>query len=486
MALPSRKIAGTMVSIALRPLMGDAAEGLGKAIKEGSPDSLSRLERLMVESQDRAWRALELGLRGPKWWEKAGSVISGDREMPRVHEQVASFVSEIDRLDSAAGSPWGDKFRSDCLSELLRARKGGIIPGEPIRASQFASESATFATASSADAVERPDFAGYKYLCVDLEQNGYQHLARYVEYSPSGDGPLLFVAVQHFFQKAVEADPLLLSLVQVQRLKRQETAMSTVLDSLSAGFGELGTQLTHVFDELSEKLDQIHEDVKGVGRGLDQLRIEEQERHERDVADRQLMMAMLQDMYKQIQQLTGGAAPQVNLTSEAVNEQTFEKVRHLADEALVLSGSAAGDNTGAATKLKELTRRFDNTHSRVFGKLHASAAARKPNAVAESSANATSVFKVARRGALKRSTMSAPVVEQVVRINADVDLTMFSILVLGDHGNVVRKLAFPRDGELSLKLRPGSYKLAIEGRDFATKDIVVSGEHRDVEVWQVG
>jgi hypothetical protein len=173
------------------------------------------------------------------------------------------------------------------------------------------------------------------------------------------------------------------------------------------------------------------------------------------------------------------------LSSEAVSEQTFEKVRHLADEALVLSGSNAGDNSSAAIKLKELTRRFDNTHSRVFGKLHASAAARTPNAVAESSANATSVFKVARRGSMKRSKMSSPIVEHVVRIYSAAGLGKFTVLVLGDKGNVVRKLPCHGDGELALKLRPGSYKLAIEGQDLETKSIVVSGDQRTVEVWHV-
>lgn len=471
MDIKSRKIAGTLVAVALRPLIGDAAEGLGKAIKKGPVDSLSRLQLVMAESQEKAWRSLELGLRGSKWWSKASDLLSGDREMSRVQKHVEQFVGLLEQRDvDNPESPIRQKeFRVGCLEELTRARKAGLIPGAPLGAESFADELSAFPAISAQKDASKPDLATFKFLSIDLEQRGYSRLASYVEYSPGKDGPLLMTAVQHFFRRAIESDPNLVELIQMQRLEQQESQLSLALDTLNDGFQALGDQLSSLFDELSNKISEVHEDVRIIDNKLDQIRLAEAERSAREQLDRQLMMTMLQEMAKQIQQLTGKTVPTLQ-ASDLQQEVKAEELRSMAAEVIEGRSNSGGENEAEVLKLRELAVRYDKTRERVFGNLATSVATRVPGTAATASEGANKVFNVARRG-LGRKLVQTSKVSATVRVQIREEMNASSVLVSDVQGNLIRTLLLPPNRTIRFELPPGRYRLRLKEFDMHYFDI---------------
>lgn len=105
--------------LALRPLIGDAAEPAVRLICDHLTNHSQRFPLALQTANDRAWMALELALVEEIWWQKIWSNWRAADERA-LAKQVQAFL-EKQSLSELRGQP-GD-YQQECWRELRLARE---------------------------------------------------------------------------------------------------------------------------------------------------------------------------------------------------------------------------------------------------------------------------------------------------------------------------------------------------------------------------
>ena len=211
-----------------------------------------------------------------------------------------------------------------------------------------------------------------------------------------GDAPLLIVAVQYFFRRAIEADQGLAHLLQVQQLEQIDSQIGQALEGLDRGFRSLGDQINSVFDELSAQVSEVKSSVDGVHDKLDFIKgkMELDEARRQDAADKnqQVLMSMIIQLSEQVARLSGNAVP----TATPVRIEDTRAVDDLRRQAgAALAQRQASENPEErkqAIALAEVTQRFDAAMHRAFPHLMAPTAAERSGIRPAISSGASSLF----------------------------------------------------------------------------------------------
>src|SRR5215204_3203235 len=138
------QLTANLCALALRGVVGGACRAAGVAPGEGAVNAVvgvmmrhfldhsqSLLEALR-QTNDRAWRALEVALAGDGLWDRCKLVLaSGDEKAFR--EQVKPFLHTC----SLAELQGRDNYRQACLTELRAARKAGLLTEGKLEPSQL-------------------------------------------------------------------------------------------------------------------------------------------------------------------------------------------------------------------------------------------------------------------------------------------------------------------------------------------------------------
>lgn len=259
-------------AVALRQVVGVGADGALQALADRFGDRSGRLIQALLAANRQAWKAIEIALAGTSWWERCKlAVASGEEHAFR--SQIRAFLDAAP-LAELPGDPAA--FRRQCLAELKAARAQGLVPGEDLsdRAAlcRHARDLTRFRDPA---AVLEAEFRSVLDAGEELRARGHAGLGRFVALRPGGGQPLLVVAVQYFFRRAVEADPRLAAEFQfheVTRLSKQQEAGFQGLHAAIAGQGERLEALLANAAELLEETRDLARESRDVGRAtLDEV-----------------------------------------------------------------------------------------------------------------------------------------------------------------------------------------------------------------------
>jgi uracil-DNA glycosylase family 4 len=251
-------ISANLCALALKGLVGGACKAVGVEAGEGAVtgvvsflmrhfvDHSSRLIHALRESNERAWRALEVALAGDGLWDRCKLVLaSGDEKAFR--EQVRPFLDSCN-LAELQGR---DTYRQACLTELRAARKAGLLTEGNLEPRTLAQRAGAFARYSAPEAVLDAEQQTLTQMGDELRRAGHANLGAFVELRPRGGDPLLVAAARYFFRRAIETDEALFQGLAFARLERlQETT--------EAGFAALEHTLQEQGERLELVLGEVH------------------------------------------------------------------------------------------------------------------------------------------------------------------------------------------------------------------------------------
>jgi serine/threonine protein kinase len=238
-------------------VLGQGAAGLVVVLANRFLDQSRRLEVALREASDRAWRALELALAGPSWWQTCQLALSS-ADQRGFRQQVQAFLDAAPLGDVPGHGP---AFRTEALRQLRAARKAGLLTSGSLDPRQLAEQTAPFARFDSPAALLDAEWRTLDGVAGELREAGYPALADFVSLR-TGDGPsLLAVAVGYFFRRLVESDEQLFKGLAFARLERlaegQEKGFAALADALATH----GQQLEQLLGDVRDVVVETHADV---------------------------------------------------------------------------------------------------------------------------------------------------------------------------------------------------------------------------------
>ncbi len=247
-------------SLALRQLAGDRAKDLLLLVKNHLTDHSQRLTTALAQANERAWKTLEITLGGKRLWDRLAPA-----EDKALRQQVQTFLQS-----ALPGDDPG--FLACCLKELREARDNQHLTtmgaSSPAALAEDVSDLGRF---DDPDALLAAECAAVTEIASELRRLGYANLGRLLSVTPTRGQPLLAVAVQYYFRRAVSADEVLARELTWTRLstldrrledgfaflvliqERQAQALEETLNGLARVEGVAGETRDAVFD--------VHADV---------------------------------------------------------------------------------------------------------------------------------------------------------------------------------------------------------------------------------
>jgi formylglycine-generating enzyme required for sulfatase activity len=226
-------------SIALQQIAGDRAKDLVLLAENHLTDHSRRLTAALAQANERAWKTLEIALGGKRLWDRFASA-----EDKALREQVQTF------LQSAV--PGNDPdFLARCLKELREARDNQhLTTAGDMSPAALADDLGALGRFDDPEALLAAGCAAVTEIASELKRLGYSHLGRLLAVTPTRGQPLLAVAVQYYFRRAVAAD-------EVLARELTWTRLGTVDRRLEDGFAFLAVIQERQAQALEEALDGL-------------------------------------------------------------------------------------------------------------------------------------------------------------------------------------------------------------------------------------
>ena len=250
-------ISANLCALALKGLVGGACRAVGVEAGPGAVEGVvgflmrhfldhsARLLHALRESNDRAWRAVEVALTGDGLWDRCKLVLaSGDEKAFR--EQVRPFLDTC----SLAELQGRDAYRQACLGELRSARKAGLLTEGALEPRHLAQKAGAFACFAEPQAVLDAEQQALVLMGDELRRAGCANLGAFVELRPRGGQPLLVAAARYFFRRAVETDSALFQGLAFARLEQLQEATDSGFAALERTLQEQGERLELVLGEV--------------------------------------------------------------------------------------------------------------------------------------------------------------------------------------------------------------------------------------------
>jgi hypothetical protein len=245
-------------AIAMRTVAGPGSDSALHALADRHGDRSAKLLNALKFANAQAWKAIEVALAGTSWWERAKrQVASGEQHAFR--HQMQSF------LDAAPIPDCGPGLRKQCLADLKRARKAGLLPGEDLLdALEVGWNAKAMARFETPRAVLDAEFDGIRNTATELKGQGFEALAQVVELRPPGGQPLLVVAVQYFFRKQIQSDPTLSAEWTFHEIEKLSERQEAGFAGLHLAFAGLGERLEGMLDTALEIIEDTHDIVSAM------------------------------------------------------------------------------------------------------------------------------------------------------------------------------------------------------------------------------
>jgi tetratricopeptide (TPR) repeat protein len=274
--------------LALRQLPGESAGAVLGFLRDRFSDRGRRLLEALRTSQARAWRALEIALAGPSWWDSLRAVLVR-REEQELGREIRSFLDAAP-LPELAGKT---HFRRQCLKELQESRRRGLLDGT-LSAAELEAKASARLRHADAQAVQLAEWQALEGLAGELEGQGCKGLAWLLRQRPTGGPPLLALAVRYFFRRAVEDDAELARGLTFSQLDTLSLTQSTGFADLHAALAAHGRRLEQMLEGLVQAVQEIRGGVAAVGARVPQLGEQFQAGHNE-------LLRLVTDMLRQMQ-----------------------------------------------------------------------------------------------------------------------------------------------------------------------------------------
>lgn len=255
-------------SLALRQAVDAACTALGVRKKgdavvgylvERFTDHSQRLAIALRIANDKAWKALEIALVGDSLWERCKAAVARAEDRAFA-EQVRAFL-DATPLPELAGK---SAFRQKCLDELRAARKGRALAASAVSSRELAEAAAEFARFSDPRSLVDAEWGRALEVAHALNEAGHKSLAWLLSQRPADGRPLLVLAAQYFFRRAVEADAKLFQGLAMARLEGLGEAQERGFASLETALAQQGQRLEQLLDSVQAVVVQTHSAVVGL------------------------------------------------------------------------------------------------------------------------------------------------------------------------------------------------------------------------------
>ena len=239
-----------LVGFGLRQVIGDFADNAVKivgAVEQRFRDHSRTLPKALEQAHDRTWQALGVALAGDGLLDRV-KVFFASGDDKGVREQVQLFLQS--NAVSFDGAP--DQFRRDCLDELKRLRKSGLLSVQGGSSAEIARQAAGFRRHADPQGLieeARRAVAGV----ADTLAEGYPNLSRLLRTPTPTGPPLLAAAFCYFFRREVETDDELAHGLFFDGLRQLSASQAKAFGEVGKALAALGGQ----FDALLEHLDRI-------------------------------------------------------------------------------------------------------------------------------------------------------------------------------------------------------------------------------------
>jgi hypothetical protein len=268
-AKDSARVFGHVAEEATGRIVGDWAKAVAEKVRGHLTDHSELLSKALAESNERAWKALEIGLGGQRFWDRFASA-----EDQALRDQVRDFLTSALKEDDPG-------YLAACLKELRQARENGLLaPGEGFILASVADEISPFARFDDPEALLAAECTIVEQIAREFHRLGHRHLGRLLAVSPTRGQPLLAMAAQYYFRRAVGEDAVLsreITWVKLNTIDRnvqdgfaflamiQERHGRTVEEALDGL-----ARLEIVVGETHDAVLSLHDDVRGL---IDQFKL---------------------------------------------------------------------------------------------------------------------------------------------------------------------------------------------------------------------
>jgi formylglycine-generating enzyme len=178
--------------------VGDWARNAAESVQDHFTDHSEKLTEALARSNERAWKTIEIALGGQRLWDRFASA-----EDHALREQVKAFLTSAVKEDDPG-------YLTACLKELRQAReKGHLTATDGFHPESLAEEVGPFARFDDPEALLAAECNVVEEIARELQRLGYRHLGRLLSVTPTRGQPLLAMAAQYYFRRAVEEDQVL-------------------------------------------------------------------------------------------------------------------------------------------------------------------------------------------------------------------------------------------------------------------------------------
>src|SRR5450755_2224902 len=236
-----------LAGFALRQVIGDSGDNVVQVVEiveQRFRDHSRTLPRALEHAHKRAWQALGVALAGDGLLDRV-KVFFASGDDKGVREQVQLF------LKSNAVSFEGTvaEFRQDCLDELKRLRKSGLLSTQGETSAEIARQAAGFRRHADPQGLieeSRRAVAGV----ADALAEGYQNLAKLLRIPTPVGPPLLAAAFCYFFRREVETDDELAHGLFFDGLRQLSASQAKAFSEVGKALAALGEQFDALFEQL--------------------------------------------------------------------------------------------------------------------------------------------------------------------------------------------------------------------------------------------
>ncbi len=265
------RIAANLCTLALQQLIGgacraagvdpgaNAVEGVITLLTRHFTDHSQRLTRALEETNQQAWRALEIALAGDSLWDRCKLAMASSEEKA-FRTQVQPFLAACPLAEMQGKGP----FRQACLRELQAARKAGHLAGGALEPAALAREAGAFARFADQTSLLAAEGQALEQMADDLRRLGHANLAGFVAIRPQQGPPLLVLAARYFFRRAVEQDSALFQGLAFSQMEKLQENQELAFQGLRHALAEQGARLETLLADVQVAVAETHAAVLDV------------------------------------------------------------------------------------------------------------------------------------------------------------------------------------------------------------------------------
>jgi uracil-DNA glycosylase family 4 len=258
-------ISANLCSLVLQQLVGGACQAVGVTPGDSAVagvvgfltnhfiDNSQRLTEALEDTNQQAWRALEIALAGDSLWDRMKLALASSEERA-FRQQVKPFLDACPLAELQGRA----EFRKNCLRELQAARKAKHLEAGALDPAALARSAGAFARFADATSVLAAEFDALNQMADELRRLGYANLAEFISLRPEQGQPLLVIAARYFFRRAVEQDTALFQGLAFSQMEKLQQGQEAAFDGLRQALAEQAGRIEEALGSVVVAVEATH------------------------------------------------------------------------------------------------------------------------------------------------------------------------------------------------------------------------------------